>query len=234
MFGAEKYLWPDETLEGVYPSVAKDLPKYLNSGLFIGYASDLYELLKTPVKDKDDDQLYFTKLFLDETTRNRLKIKLDYQSDIFQNLNGASADVKLLYNEATGEFYVKNVFTETVPSLLHGNGPSKVLLNNFGGYVAGAYKHGECQLCEETRLAELPDEADLPVVALGLFIPKPTPFLREYFESILALDYPRNKLHVFLYNNVSTQGSTQGPRKPKINWTKSIFSSGRISSKIGH
>lgn len=203
VFGAEKYLWPDETLEGVYPNVAKDLPKYLNSGLFMGYASDLYELLQAPIKDKDDDQVYYTKLFLNEALRKRLQIQLDYQSEIFQNLNGASADVRLFYNDGTGEFYVKNVFTESTPNLLHGNGPSKILLNNFGSYVAGAFKHEECQLCDENKLDEFTDPKDFPIVTIGIFITNPTPFLQEYFDSILALEYPKDKLHIFLYNNVS-------------------------------
>lgn len=36
LFGAEKFVWPDETVEHLYPPVAKLLPKYLNSGLFMG------------------------------------------------------------------------------------------------------------------------------------------------------------------------------------------------------
>lgn len=36
LFGAEKLLWPDETVEHLYPEVAKHLAKYLNSGLFMG------------------------------------------------------------------------------------------------------------------------------------------------------------------------------------------------------
>lgn len=117
-----------------------------------GYASDIYEMLKTPIKNKDDDQMYYTKAFLDKNIRTKLKIKLDYESDVFQNLNGATADVRITYNEATGEYFVRNIMTDTVPSVIHGNGPSKVLLNNFGTYVAGAFKHNECQLCQEKKL----------------------------------------------------------------------------------
>lgn len=36
LFGAEKLLWPDKTVEHLYPTVSKHLPKYLNSGLFMG------------------------------------------------------------------------------------------------------------------------------------------------------------------------------------------------------
>lgn len=171
-----------------------------------GYAADVFELLQTPVKDKDDDQLYYTKAFLNEAIRTKLKLKLDHKSEIFQNLNGVSADVKLVYNEASGEYFVKNIVTETTPSLIHGNGPSKVLLNNFGCYVAGAYKHNECQLCVEQNLENIDlDNVDaLPTVTVALFIIKPTPFLEEYFESIRALEYPKQKLTIFIYNNVSS------------------------------
>ena len=41
------------------------------------------------VEDKDDDQLFYTKIFLDEEMRNKFKIKLDHKAEIFQNLNGA-------------------------------------------------------------------------------------------------------------------------------------------------
>lgn len=36
LFGAEKLLWPDDTLDHLYPLTSKHLPKYLNSGLFMG------------------------------------------------------------------------------------------------------------------------------------------------------------------------------------------------------
>lgn len=117
-----------------------------------GYASDVYKMLQTPVKNKDDDQLYYTKAFLDTNIRKELRIKLDYECTVFQNLNGASSDVRVIYHEATGEYFIKNIVTDNIPSLIHGNGPSKVLLNNFGSYVAGAYKHNECHLCKENKL----------------------------------------------------------------------------------
>ncbi|XP_055326484.1 procollagen-lysine,2-oxoglutarate 5-dioxygenase isoform X2 [Sitodiplosis mosellana] len=202
LFGAEKYLWPDTTVEHLYPTVSKHLPKYLNSGLFMGYASNVYEMLSIPVKNKDDDQLYYTKAFLDASIRKKLQIKLDHESEIFQNLNGASGDVRVQYNEATGEYFIKNIQSDSTPSLIHGNGPSKILLNNFGGYVAGAFKHNECQLCQENKLDYSEKQEDLPKVTIAVAIPNATPFLEEFFDSILALDYPKEKLNIFIYNNV--------------------------------
>lgn len=58
---------------------------------FIGYASDLLQLLLAQkVSSKQDDQLYFTKLFLDKSIRDKHRIKLDHKAAIFQNLNGAA------------------------------------------------------------------------------------------------------------------------------------------------
>lgn len=90
LFGAEHFCWPDETVEHIYPEVAKHLPRFLNSGLFIGFAPEIYEMLSAPIKNKEDDQLYYTKVFLDETQRAKLGIQLDYKSDVFQNFNGAN------------------------------------------------------------------------------------------------------------------------------------------------
>lgn len=57
--------------------------------MFIGYATELYEILKSPIKNTDDDQLFYTHAYLDEKLREKLKIQLDHTSSIFQNLNGA-------------------------------------------------------------------------------------------------------------------------------------------------
>lgn len=206
LFGAEHYCWPDQTVEHIYPDVPKHLPRFLNSGLFIGYAAEINQLLAEPIKNKDDDQLYYTKVFLNEDLRAKLNMKLDYKSEIFQNFHGAAGNLRVDYNEATGEYVVKNIATESLPSVLHGNGPSKVLLNNFGNYIAGAYKHQECQLCTENQLPEFKDQSELPTVTIGVFVEKAAPFLEEFFESIAALEYPKKKISLFVHNNVSWMG----------------------------
>lgn len=90
VFGAEHYCWPDSTLQHLYPELdAGTGARFLNSGMFIGYAADIYEILKTPIKNTDDDQLFYTRAYLDKNIREKLKIKLDHRSEIFQNLHGA-------------------------------------------------------------------------------------------------------------------------------------------------
>lgn len=73
----------------MYPEVTTGA-RFLNSGMFIGIAADIYEILKSPIKNTDDDQLFFTQAYLDEDKREKLKIKLDHTSEIFLNLNGAA------------------------------------------------------------------------------------------------------------------------------------------------
>lgn len=58
---------------------------------FIGYASDIYNFITARVleSNKTDDQLFYTKLFLDNQLREKHRVKLDYKSNIFQNLYDA-------------------------------------------------------------------------------------------------------------------------------------------------
>lgn len=80
-----------------YPEVERG-KRFLNSGLFMGYAPELYHILNSgEIANDDDDQLFYTKVFLDEKKRQELNIKLDHRSEIFQNLNGAVSDVELRF-----------------------------------------------------------------------------------------------------------------------------------------
>jgi len=37
---------------------------------------------------------------------------------------------------------------------------------------------------------------------MALFVEKAVPFLEEYFDLIVAIDYPKNKLDLFIHNAV--------------------------------
>lgn len=89
LFAAENFCWPDDELKTKYPPVEGDGQKYLNSGMFVGYAANIYNILNSqPVKDTEDDQLFYTNVYLNEKLRVDNKIKLDHKSNLFQNLNG--------------------------------------------------------------------------------------------------------------------------------------------------
>lgn len=151
LFSAEKYCWPDQSLASKYPSVEPKASPYLNSGAFIGYAPEVWGLLEAPIGDTDDDQLYYTKVFLNEELRKKLDMKLDTTSTLFQNLNGAKDDVKLDVDLDTNQGVLKNINFLTTPSILHGNGPSKIELNAFANYLAKTFD-GKCLVCSEDRL----------------------------------------------------------------------------------
>ncbi len=87
----------------------------------MGYASDIYEMISSQDEIKDA-QLFFTKLFLNEAMK--WSIVLDKRADIFMNLNGAIDEIKLPANGE--EVYVHNSWTDSIPTVIHGNGPSKV------------------------------------------------------------------------------------------------------------
>ncbi|XP_054270597.1 procollagen-lysine,2-oxoglutarate 5-dioxygenase-like isoform X1 [Macrosteles quadrilineatus] len=198
VFSAEPFCWPDQRMAEQYP-VTESRYKYLNSGGFIGYASDIYELLSSlKLNSKDDDQLYYTRLFLDKDLREKHRIKLDYNANIFQNLNGAIDDVDIV------EDTLVNKVHNTKPLVLHGNGPSKIHFNTLTNYLPRGWTEAEgCATCKENTIdLTKVSEADYPMVVIALYVGIPTPFLREFFDSVLQLDYPKNKIHFFLFNNV--------------------------------
>ncbi|XP_071576193.1 procollagen-lysine,2-oxoglutarate 5-dioxygenase [Temnothorax nylanderi] len=202
LFSAEGYCWPDKSLAAHYPLVSRG-KRYLNSGGFIGYASDLYKILDTaPIKDEDDDQLFYTTVYLQDELRLRHKIKLDHKSEIFQNLHGAVADVELRFKGE--EAYLQNIVYNTVPLVLHGNGFSKLVLNSLSNYLAHAWTPNEgCLECwNRTIELDKTKPATHPVILIAVFIEHPTPFLEEFFRAIYRQSYPKSRLHLFVYNNV--------------------------------
>ncbi|VDL90349.1 unnamed protein product [Schistocephalus solidus] len=119
VFSAEIYCWPSPSLEASYPPVKEGESRFLNSGSFVGPAASLHRILiHAPVADTDDDQLYYTSIFLDAElrvcictvyififirtlafgfilpalmpshTQRNIDIALDTRSELFQNLNG--------------------------------------------------------------------------------------------------------------------------------------------------
>ncbi|XP_052865938.1 procollagen-lysine,2-oxoglutarate 5-dioxygenase [Anopheles cruzii] len=207
VFGAEGFCWPDESLKSSYPPLEGRGMRFLNSGLFMGYADKLYKLLKRPVKDKEDDQLYYTKGYLDAELRTELGMKLDHMAALFQNLNGVEEQVALSLVTTESEPTLTNTEYNTKPAIVHGNGPSKLTLNNYANYLAGAFVDGVCKVVEENR-QKLDDEAKLPLVTMALFIEKLTPFLEEWFSRIAQLNYPADRLDVLVHSSVAYHDAT--------------------------
>ncbi|XP_073481994.1 procollagen-lysine,2-oxoglutarate 5-dioxygenase 2 isoform X1 [Aquarana catesbeiana] len=199
VFAAEALVWPDKRLADKYP-VVRSGKRFLNSGGFIGYVPNIQHIVQQwTLQDNDDDQLFYTKVYLDVLQRERINITLDHKSQIFQNLNGAVDEVVVYFDGPRAR--AQNTQYETFPILIHGNGPTKVQLNYFGNYVPDLWTPEiKCRNCDLDTI-DLSTIDDYPDITVGIFIEQPTPFLPEFFRRLLALDYPKDKLSVFLHNS---------------------------------
>lgn len=124
LFSSEVYCWPDTSLASSYPETTNKY-RFLNSGSFIGYRDNIYNLIKhSIIKDNDDDQLYYTQKYLSGE-----KIILDHDCHLFQALNGCKKDIVVHRNR------VYNKYTNSYPIFVHGNGPAKVFLNQIENHL---------------------------------------------------------------------------------------------------
>ena len=122
VFGAERFCWPDKERASQYPATSSSF-KYLNSGLFMGPTHMIQELLATTtISPTDDDQRFYTTLFLKQSH----PIVLDYNGVLFQNLAGTKAsDFSRL---SDGRIANNNGHR---PCFLHGNGPGLPILKQI-------------------------------------------------------------------------------------------------------
>ncbi|GAB1603685.1 multifunctional procollagen lysine hydroxylase and glycosyltransferase LH3-like [Argonauta hians] len=203
VFSAEGFCWPDHTLAKQYPTVNGIEKRFLNSGGFMGPAKDIYEIVSyKPVANADDDQLYYTKLFLNKELRTRWDMKLDTKSTIFQNLHGALGEVMLKFKG--GHSFLYNVKSRQTPSLVHGNGPIKDEFNRLANYLGDGWtKANGCLSCKENvfSLSSL-KIADYPKVMIAVFMHKNTPFVKEFFEKLYKLDYPSKHIDLYIHNKM--------------------------------
>uniref|UniRef100_A0A3Q4HCP2 Procollagen-lysine, 2-oxoglutarate 5-dioxygenase 3 n=1 Tax=Neolamprologus brichardi TaxID=32507 RepID=A0A3Q4HCP2_NEOBR len=200
IFSAEGFCWPDQRLASKYPEVRTG-KRYLNSGGFIGYAPEISAIVQQwKYKDSDDDQLFYTRMYLDKTHRTKFNMTLDHRSRIFQNLNGAVGKKHKL--ESRAKVRARNVAYDTLPVVIHGNGPTKLQLNYLGNYVptVWTYETG-CGICDDDLLFFSEDE-QMPLVYVAVFIEHATPFMEEFLERLSTLNYPKTRIRLFIHNNV--------------------------------
>ncbi|KAJ6652379.1 hypothetical protein lerEdw1_011609 [Lerista edwardsae] len=195
VFSAESFCWPEWSLAEKYPPVAVG-KRFLNSGGFVGYAPTINRIVQLwKYKDDDDDQLFYTRIYLDPALREKHGISLDHKSRIFQNLNGAIDEVVLKFEQS--RVRARNVAYDTLPVVIHGNGPTKLQLNYLGNYIPNVWTHaGGCEVCDEglLGLSNVADES-YPRILLAVFIEQPTPFLPQFLKRLLTLDYPYSQLN---------------------------------------
>ncbi|XP_028972160.2 procollagen-lysine,2-oxoglutarate 5-dioxygenase 2 isoform X1 [Esox lucius] len=199
LFSAEGLIWPDKRLQDKYPAVRSG-KRFLNSGGVIGYAPFVNQIVEQwNLHDNDDDQLFYTKIYLDPQQRESLNMSLDHKCHIFQNLNGAIDEVLLKFG--TERVRVRNTVFDTLPVVIHGNANTKIYLNYLGNYIPNAWNYERgCGVCNH-NMVDLSQLKEYPTVLVGVFIQQPTPFLSEFFHRLVTLDYPKDKLKIFVHNN---------------------------------
>jgi len=199
LISSEDFIWPDRSLASKYPALEEDGYRYLCSGGIIGYAPALYEVISLKaVNHTDDDQLYYTHIFLDD--REKYNIKLDRRAELFQNLNGARDHVEVSFDD--GNVVITNTRFKTRPVVIHGNGPSKIFLNYLGNYVPKGFSLEQgCLSCHENKI-NLDDikKENWPKVLIGVHIPTITPFLGPFLKQVSNLDYPKDRIDIFIHN----------------------------------
>jgi len=218
IFGAESFCWPDASLSTKYPPLPNSVKpssggsgerRYLNSGGFMGSIDSVRKLLEAggDLADTDDDQLFYTRLFLDSGRREQFQMKLDHSATIFQNLHGDSDNMELRFAEGQPYFY--NLATETMPMIFHGNGPSKLFLNLIGNYVPGQWNQETgCEDCWRDTRKQLNKDGfveggpEVPRVLLAVFIEQPTPFMDEFWEKLVGLAYAKSNIDLVIHNRV--------------------------------
>lgn len=204
VFSAELWIWPDSSLTNEFPEV-KNGYRFLNSGGFIGFCDSVNTMLNSgeSIEDIDDDQLFYSKIYVDVQTRSSLNIKLDHRAEIFQNLFGAIDDVHLL--NVGNKYELSNIKFNTKPCVLHGNGLSKYVdFRTLGNYLAERWVTDKgCKECEENVIKlEGLSMKDYPKVVIAIFINKPTPFFKEFLEKVFRQNYPKKKIFLFVHNAV--------------------------------
>jgi len=199
VFSTEGFCWPDPSLAEVYPEVRPNEKRFLNSGGFAGYAPKIAALLTEKLNDNDDDQLYYTRIFLDPQRRESLNMKLDTKSSIFQNLNGALDEVTVKFKG--NHSYLYNFKTGFQAPVVHGNGPIKTIFNSLTNYLDGHWtpKHGCLGCLEHTFMLDSLSEDDYPQVFMAIFIEFPTVFIEDFFQNIAALDYPKKRIDLMIH-----------------------------------
>lgn len=141
VFCTEVYCHPDKNLASAYPklritkkdgSIGEPNHPFLNSGGFIGLLGSMHGFMqKYKYEIKDDDQGYWTNIYLQEhktngTNQNTSAVSLDTESLLFQCMAGAEPEMRWQKSDATpGNAGVRftNILTGETPSILHFNGP---------------------------------------------------------------------------------------------------------------
>uniref|UniRef100_A0AAV2M1Z1 Procollagen-lysine,2-oxoglutarate 5-dioxygenase 1 n=1 Tax=Knipowitschia caucasica TaxID=637954 RepID=A0AAV2M1Z1_KNICA len=118
-----------------------------------------------------------------------------------KELGDKEDDVVLKFEDS--RVRARNVLYDTLPVLVHGNGPTKLQMNYLGNYIPNSWTFETgCTVCDQDLLP-LASLQEPPMVFIAVFIPQPTPFVSVFFERLLKLRYPKERLRLYIYNKES-------------------------------
>ena len=192
LFAAERSCWPDEGLASSYPEVEWPY-KYLNSGTFIGTASELKRITEEHIEDTADDQLYYAKKFLS----NEYDMKLDYRCKIFQTTEGCWNDMKYVIENkdaGLGLGDMTNTLFQTKPCVVHGNGSpkAKVFFNRICDYI-GCSRLGYFGY-NPIKERKFSKDYSISIFAFMTSLEK----THEFFLGLAHLNYPKDKISIYV------------------------------------
>uniref|UniRef100_A0A7M4F7B3 Procollagen-lysine,2-oxoglutarate 5-dioxygenase 1 n=1 Tax=Crocodylus porosus TaxID=8502 RepID=A0A7M4F7B3_CROPO len=195
VFSAENFIYPDRRLEAKYPQV-RDGKRFLGSGGFIGYAPNLNKLVEDwKGQDNDSDQLFYTNIFLDPEKRVRVRESCCFRHTWYE--------VVLKFENS--RVRARNLLYDTLPVMIHGNGPTKLQLNYLGNYIPRIWTFETgCTVCDEDgrSLTGYKVRTDLlPFILIGIFIEQPTPFFSQFLKRLQTLHYPKKRTQLFIHNH---------------------------------
>ncbi|MFH4981703.1 hypothetical protein AB6A40_008412, partial [Gnathostoma spinigerum] len=202
VFAADSECWPVKTLAPEYPLINFG-GRYLNSKIFMGYAPEMWQMLNSEfIRDDSDEQTILTNVYLDDNLRNSLEISLDSMAFIFQTVVD-DRDIVVEFTDS-GDAKIHNTLTNTHPIVVTGHSDGRILLNSLGNYIGKEFSaETGCRRCptKTDKMLSKKPKSEWPLVTLALFIANPTPFVREFLESIAAIEYPNSLIHLYLFNN---------------------------------
>lgn len=195
VFAGETSCWPDKSLCHRYPVVEDDVvTRYLNSGLFIGYARDIKRLVETPIENNADDQLYYTLKYLS----NDNNIVIDYKCRLFLCLNGITDRIEVDKSKSCVTYKGER------PVFVHGNGPEsmKIFLNN----IVTNYCLGYNSTYGHRKMGDVTDKKVLHVIHETLSVDAD-----NFVRKMLAQNYPKNLVDILvIYNTDEFKNAFEG------------------------
>lgn len=200
---SDSICWPEnECPTARYPVGTK---AFVNSNALIGLSSSLWHLFNMnqteTIVGPNSIQSLCSQAYLDDDKRSNFGLELDERSELFQSIRDHDDENLIELDIGDDSVRIKNSLTKSEPLVLLGSTRSTdIKLNTLGNYLAKSWtKSGGCNYCNETSI-DIDSLDELPTILMAIFVHEATPFLDDFFRRIVELEYPKNRIHLLVYN----------------------------------